>query len=377
MSNTFLPYTKPTISPAALAAVRDVLESGWLTSGPRVLEFEERFAAYVGAEHAVATSSCTGAFHLALAALDIGPGDEVISPSLTWPAAVNQVELRGATVVFADVDPGTLVLRPQDVEVCLSSRTRAVLPVHFAGQCVDVPALETLAADRSVRILEDAAHAVGAESHGARVGSGDVCLFSLHASKNMTTGEGGMLTTGDEELASRCRALRFHGVDHDAWKRHGVSEPGEYDVIEPGWKLNMTDMQAALGLVQLAELDEWMERRGALAAHYNELLHDVDAVTPLTLSAATERHAWHLYVVVLDSGCAPRREVRAALREEGIGTGLHYRPVHELSYYAKKYDAQLPGTEDVGRRIMSLPLFPSMGARDVERVVAALCKVLS
>lgn len=382
MSDEFLPYARPDLGDEEVGAVCDVLRSAWITSGPRVVEFEKAFARYVEAEHAVAVSSCTAGFHITLHALGIGSGDEVITPSLTWPAAVNMIHLAGARPVFADIDPATFELDPASVEDCVTPATRAVIPVHFGGQPVDLDRLRGLCETRNITLIEDAAHAVGARHRDRPIGSGkNPALFSFHAVKNLTTGEGGMVTTGSAELAERLRGLRFHGVDHDAWRRHGSSEPGGYDIESPGWKCNLTDVQAAIGLVQLERLESFIERRTLLAGCYDRRLSRIAGIERPEVSHYPTRHAWHLYTVLLDeeSVSVPRDQFRARLRERNIGTGFHYQAVHLTRFYRERYpveEGRLRHTESVTRRIVSLPLYPRMEEGDVERVARAIEQVL-
>lgn len=378
MSDAFLPYTRPTLGEEEIAAVCDVLRSGWITSGPRVVEFEKAFARYVGAEHAVAVSSCTAGLQLVLHALGIGPGDEVVTPSLTWPAAVNMIHLAGGRPVFADIDPRTLQLDPDAVAESITPATRAVVPVHFAGQPADLDRLREMCAGRDIALIEDAAHAVGARYRDRPIGSGrNPAVFSFHAVKNLTTGEGGMVTVGSDELARRLRSLRFHGVDHDAWRRHGSAEPGGYDLESPGWKCILTDLEAAIGLVQLRRLEEFIERRAFLAGCYDRLLTRCEFLRRPERGDSPARHAWHLYPVLLAPGRSPmsRDQLRQRLRERNIGTGLHYPAVHLTRFYRERYpveEGRLPHTESAAERVLSLPLFPQMEKGDVERVVETI-----
>ncbi len=383
MDEGFLPYARPSVGEEEVEAVCEVLRSGWITSGPRVVEFEKAFAAYVGAENAVAVSSCTAGFHLVFAALGIGPGDEVITPSFTWPAAINMIHLLGARPVFADIDPGTLQLDSGASEACMTSATRAVIPVHFAGQPVDLDALHRICDARDVVLIEDAAQAVGSEYRGRRIGSGkNPALFSFHAVKNLTTGEGGMVTASGGELASRLRRLRFHGVDHDAWRRHGSAVPGGYDIEAPGWKYILTDMQAALGLIQLRRLEDFIRKRAFLAGCYDRLLAGVDAIQRPSRAGFPMRHSWHLYPVLLaaERGRLSRDQFRQRLRERNIGTGLHFQAVHLTRFYRERYpvaEGRLRHTESVAARVVSLPLFPDMTEGDVGRVVDAIKETLA
>ncbi len=384
MRDEFLPLSRPSMTEREIAAVCDVMRSGWITSGPRVIEFERRLADVVGAGHAVATTSATAGFHLLLSALGVGDGDEVITPSLTWPSPVNMVCHAGAVPVFADIDPATLLIDTRDVERRVTPRTRAVMPVHFAGQPCDLDALRELCSSRGLLLIEDAAHAIGALHRDRLIGSGPgAAVFSFHATKNLTTGEGGMVTTPDGELAARVRSLRFHGIDRDAWsRRDGDSGAGpqsrrDYDLADPGWKYAMTDMQAAIGLVQLERLEEITARRRLLSGLYDELLADVDELDPPARPAYPARHAHHIYPVLVDEARAgiSRDDFRADLRRRNIGTGLHYLAVHELDYYRRRHPIAGPPLEHTTRiaaSIVSLPLFPDMGEGDVRDVVEAI-----
>jgi UDP-4-amino-4-deoxy-L-arabinose-oxoglutarate aminotransferase len=381
VSGSKLPFSRPSLGAEEVREVVEALESGWLAAGPRVARFEEEFARYVGAEHAVAVSSGTAALHLALLAHGIGPGDEVVTSALTWPATVNMVERVGARPVFADVDRETLQVTPASVEPALSGGARAILPVHFAGQACDLDGLAKLASRDRLVVVEDAAHAVGTEYHGRRVGGGGgTACFSFHPIKNITTGEGGMVTSGDAELADRLRLLRFHGVSRDAWSRYGKATPARYETEVPGFKYTLTDLQAALGIHQLAKLDGFIERRTRLAALYREGLADIDAVVPCGDSRETTRHAWHLLVVTVDLERlrCDRDGLMELLGQRGIGTGLHFTAVHLHRYYRERYGwrpGDLPHTEWASERVISLPLFPGMSDGDVGRVCEALREV--
>jgi len=382
MARDPLPFSRPHLGTPEYDEVAEVLRSGWLTSGPRVKRFEADFAAYVGAEHAVAVSSCTAALHLALLAQDIGREDEVITSAMTWPATANCVELVGARPVFVDVDPGTLQITPETVSAAISPRTRAILPVHFAGQACDLDGLAAIARERGLALIEDAAHAAGTEYRGRRIGGGpDMACFSFHPAKNLTTAEGGMITTSDADHAARLRRLRFHGIDRDASARHSGRAPLRYETIEPGFKYNLTDLQAAIGIHQLERLGGFIEQRAKIAALYHEGLRGVDAVSPLELDEQTTRHAWHLFVVQLDIERlrCDREEFAERLHERGIGTGLHFTAVHLHRYYRERYGCQpgdLPHTERADVSVLSLPLFPDMDEADVARVCDAMGEVV-
>jgi dTDP-4-amino-4,6-dideoxygalactose transaminase len=373
-----LPFSRPSLGDEEIEEVVDVLRSGWLTSGPRVKRFEEDLVAYTGAAHAVSVSSCTAGLHLALLAHGIGPGDSVVTSAMTWPATVNAIELVGARPLFADVDRGTLQITPESVEPVLTDATRAILPVHFGGQACDVDGLAKIAQRDGLVVIEDAAHALGTAYRARRVGAhGHTACFSFHPAKNMTSGEGGVVTTDDAALAEQLRLLRFHGVNRDAWARHGKASSARYEAVLPGFKYNLTDLQAAIGIHQLAKLDGFIERRTRLASLYLEALADVDAVKPLALAEHTSRHAWHLFVVTLDLErvTCDRDAFAARLGERGIGTGLHFTAVHLHRYYRERYghrEGDLPATEWASERVISLPLFPDMQDGDVARVCDAI-----
>lgn len=379
-----LPFSRPCISETAIQAVAEVLRSGWITSGTQVLAFEKRFCELTGAPHAIALCSGTAGLDLAFAALDLRPGDEVITPSLNWVSGPNMVELNGGTTVFCEVDPTTLNIDVAHVATLITPRTRAIMPVHFAGAPSDLAALRALASTRGVALIEDAAHATGAAYQGTPIGSHgkgahDCAVFSFHPSKNITTGEGGMITCHDAALADRLRLGRFHGIRKDAWKNHGRSGRDVYQVEAPGRKYNLTDIQAVIGLHQLDDLARMNRERTRLAEHYRTRLAGLDIAVPLALpSDAGSVHSWHLMVVLLQlerlrldrSGVVERMEAL------GIGTALHFPPVHQQLYYATRAPAgSLPRTERVGDRLLSLPLFPGMTNTDVDRVVDALAAI--
>jgi UDP-4-amino-4-deoxy-L-arabinose-oxoglutarate aminotransferase len=378
MSDNPLPLSRPSLGEEEIREVLDVIRSGWITSGPRVKRFEEEFSRYVGARHAVAVNSCTAALHVALLAHGMGPGDEVVTSSMTWSATVNMIEVAGAKPVFADVDRETLQITPETVAAALTERTRAILPVHFAGQACDLDRLVAIATNRNLTIIQDAAHAVGTEFRGRRIGGGGVtACFSFHPIKNITTGEGGMITTDSDELAEKLRLLRFHGVNRDAWSRYGKVDSPRYETVTPGWKYNLTDLQAALGIHQLAKLDSFIERRTRLADLYHAQLAEIDGVKPLGRASGTSRHAWHLFVVTIEPGRfgCDRDRFMQLMAQQGVGTGLHFTAVHLHSYYRSRYgygSGNLPNTEWASDRVVSLPLFPGMNDSDVSRVCEAI-----
>ena len=375
----FLPFSRPSISEDEISAVADVLRSGWITTGAQAAAFEDEFQNYCGSKGAVALASATAGLHVWLETLGIGPGDEVITPSLTWVSTVNLLVLRGATPVFADINRDTLLLEKEDVEVALTPRTKAVIPVHFAGAPVDLAPLRSLAEQHNFALIEDAAHAAGTEYEGEKIGARGTAIFSFHPIKNLTTGEGGMICSDDETLLERARRLKFHGLGVDAFDRAQQGRAPQAEVIEPGYKYNLTDIAAALGRGQLRRLDEFIAARARLAKLYHELLSDVPEIAPLAVPKYSLRHAWHLFVVRVLSDQISRDEFMAELKARNVGTGLHFRAVHSQKFYRENgYDkANLPNTDWNSERICSLPLFPSMTPDDARDVVAAIKDVLA
>lgn len=378
MSEEFLPFARPSISREAIEEVVACLESGWITTGPRVQKFEQALKAYFGAPHALALSSATAGLHLALLALDLKPGDEVITTPMTFAATLNTIVLAGGTPALIDVELDTYNMDVRRLADAITPRTRAVIPVHFAGLPVDLDPLYAAAAKHGLRVIEDAAHAIGAEYKGKRIGAfGDTQVFSFHPNKNITTGEGGAITTRDDKYAERLALLRFHGMDREAWNRFGKTGNQHYEIVEPGFKYNMMDIQAALGLHQLPALDGFIARRTALARRYQQLLAGWPQWTLPHAPAYPQRHAWHLYTPLINPEAAgiDRDAFMQALKERNIGTGLHYRAAHLYPYYRDKFGfrrGDFPNAEAIGDRIVSLPLFPSMTDADQDRVVAAM-----
>lgn len=376
-----IPYARPSISEAEIREVEETLRSGWLSTGPRAGRFEAALAARLGVSHALGVSSGTAALHLAVLAAGVGPGDEVITTPMTWVSTANVVLHAGARPVFVDIEPDTLNLDVRGLEAARSERTKAVIPVHFAGQPCDEDALLDFTRAHGLTLIEDAAHALGASYKGRPIGAiGDVTMFSFHPAKNLTTGEGGGLTTNSDELAERMARLRFHGIDQAPDSRFGGRGPAAYDLVEAGFKYNFTDLQAAIGLHQLERLDELNARRAALAKSYQAQLADVPHVETLGTAPYEHEHAWHILVVKIDPDALTldRGEVIAALREAGVGAGLHFVPLHLLSLYRPIAGdpARLPVATEMDRRILTLPLFPDMSEEDVSFVVDALGGVI-
>ncbi len=378
----FLPFSRPSLTEDEIRAVAEVLRSGWITTGPKCAALEEAFAAQVGCQHAVAVTSATSAMHLLLHITGIGPGDEVITPSMTWVSTVNLIRLAGATPVFADVDRDTLMVSAGEVDRLCTPRTRLIIPVHIAGAALDLDPLRELSSRRGIPLIEDAAHAAGTEYRGVPIGRSGTAIFSFHPIKNMTTGEGGMLCTDDAALAARFRRMRFHGLGMDAFDRQTQGRSPQAEVIEPGYKYNLPDMNAVLGLGQLQRLTEMNAKRSLLAQRYRAQLAGVDAIRPLAIPGYDMVHAWHLFIVRVDTelACVTRDGFMQRLKEHGIGSGIHFRAVHEQKYYRESSPATpgtLPNTEWNSARICSLPLFPAMEPADVDRVVTAIRLILS
>jgi len=379
MRSEFLPFSKPSISEAEIEAVAAVLRSGWITTGAKAAAFEQAFASYCQTQDAVALASATAGMHLLLAAMGIGPGDEVITPSLTWVSTVNLIQLAGATPVFADIDRDTLMVSAATVKPLISERTRLIIPVHYAGAAVDLEPLRQLAAAHNIPLIEDAAHAAGTEYRGEKIGQRGTTIFSFHPIKNITCGEGGMFCSNDAKLLEHIRRLKFHGLGVDAFDRNMQGRSPQAEVLEPGFKYNLTDMAAALGLGQLERLDEFIEKRTLLAERYLELLVNVPEVLPLARPSYPMRHAWHLFVVRIDSAGMTRDEFMAGLKTRNIGTGIHFKAAHRQRYYRETLhlpEGALPNTEWNSDRLCSLPLFPGMNMEDVDDVVEAIKEVL-
>ncbi|MCC6990624.1 MAG: DegT/DnrJ/EryC1/StrS family aminotransferase [Acidobacteria bacterium] len=375
-----VPFSPPALGPAETAEVIATLESGWLSTGPRVQKFEAAFARYTGAPHAVALNSCTAGLHLALLASGIGPGDEVVTTPLTFCATANVIVHVGATPVFADVDPLTGNLDPVSLVSQITPRTRAVIPVHYGGRPVDVLAIRAIAARHGLVVIEDAAHCVEGMAAGRKIGTtADFTCFSFYATKNLTTGEGGMVTTASAEAADRIRTAALHGMTRPAWTRHQSARPTRYDVVMPGFKYNMSDLQAAIGLHQLAAIDEHWRRRAAICRRYDEALADLPISRFAPVPAGTT-HAHHLYTVLIDHPGGPSRDdVADRLAEAGVASSVHFQALHLHTYYADRFGfrrGQFPAAERIADTVLSLPLSPALTDPQVEQVIAACREAL-
>lgn len=379
MRDKFLSFSLPLVGQEEIDGVVEALQSGWLTSGPKTRQFEQQFREYTGAPAALALNSCTAGLHIALLALNIGPGDEVITTPLTFAASVNVIEHVGATPVLVDVEPDTLNIDPKKVEQSVTPATKAIIAVHYAGHPVELDALRTIAADRRLHLIEDAAHAVGAEYRGQRIGSGqNLTAFSFYATKNLTTGEGGMLT-GSCELLDRSRVLSLHGMNREAWSRYAAGGKWAYDIVEPGYKYNMTDIQAALGIAQLNRFESMQARRAQIVSQY----HDAFRNSPALILPTTRNHvlnANHLFVLRLREGelTIDRNQFIEEMTARNIGTSVHFIPIHMHSFYRNSYGYQpdsFPIAHHAGCQMLSLPLSPSMSNQDVGDVIEAVLDI--
>jgi dTDP-4-amino-4,6-dideoxygalactose transaminase len=376
----FLPFHRASIDAEEISAVCKVLESGWLTTGPRVKEFEAAFASYTGAAHAVALNSCTAALHLALAAIGISEGDEVVVPTMTFAASGEVILYFNARPVLADCAKGSFHIDPQQIPSLITPRTKAILPVHYGGFASEMDAILDIARRHGLKVIEDAAHAMPSTYKGRMVGTlGDITCFSFYATKTLTTGEGGMVTTHDPEYADRIRVLGLHGISRDAWKRYTSQGTWRYDILDVGYKYNMTDIQAALGLVQLAKVDAMRARRAAIAERYTEAFSDIPAfeTPPIPLDST---HAWYLYALRVNPRAfrIGRDQVIEELKSRGIGTSVHFIPLHLHPLYQDRLGyrvGQFPNAEHQFERAISLPLYSAMTDEDVDRVIDALLDI--
>ena len=378
----FLPFAFPDIGDEEIAEVVDTLRSGWLTTGKKAKQFEADFAAYLGGDvECIAVNSATSALHLGLEAMGIGPGDEVIVPTHTFTATAEVVEYLHARPVFVDIDRDTYCMAPAAVERALTDRTKAIMPVHYAGHPCDMEAILGIARKAGVRVLDDAAHAFPTRFDGELIGTmGDATAFSFYANKTMTTGEGGMLVTRDPAIAKRARVMRLHGIDRDAFDRYTSTRPAWfYEVVAAGFKDNLSDVAASIGIHQLRKIDRFLDRRNELAARYDEGLAELPLRLP-PRPTGTSTHAWHLYVIRIDPGARlGRDELIAALYERGIGCSVHFIPLHQHPYWRDRYDLtpdQFPQSETMYGQAISLPLFTRMTDADQDRVIGALQDLL-
>jgi dTDP-4-amino-4,6-dideoxygalactose transaminase len=377
---SFLPFCLPLITEEEIQAVADTLRSGWITTGPKTQQFESAFAAYLGVEEALALNSCTAGLHLALQVLGIGPGDQVITTPITFCASANVIEHVGAETVLVDVEPHTMNIDPNQIAKAITPSTRAIIAVHFAGHPVHMRDLMSIARERGLFVIEDAAHAVAAEYQGRLAGTlGDLAAFSFYATKNLTTAEGGMLV-GSPDYMEQARILGLHGMSRDAWKRYSGKGSWWYEVVRPGFKYNMTDIQAALGLVQLQRLPQMQQRRREIVRQYTAAFMQLDELD-VPVERADGVSAWHLYVLRLrlDRLRIDRGDFIEQLKARNIGASVHFIPIHIHPYYCEKYGwtpYSFPTAYQEFRRVVSLPLYPAMSDDDVADVIAAVTDIV-
>jgi len=377
MRKNYLVFGAPRFSEAAIEEVVESLRSGWIGTGPKVARFERMVQEYTGADHAVAVNSCTAALHLSLLAADIGPGHEVITSPMTFCATANSIIHTGARPIFVDCDRNTQLIDPERIEAAITPRTRAIVPVHLAGRICDMDAITDIARRHGLRVIEDAAHAIEGRYDGKKVGTmSDMTCFSFYVTKNVTTGEGGMVATADPDLADRIRAQALHGMSRDAWKRFSDAGYRHYEVVSPGFKYNMTDLQAAIGLHQFDHVEVWLDRRNDIWRRYSEELSDLPVGLPAP-DDVRSRHSRHLYTLMIDreTSGVTRDEFMHRMHERNIGTGVHYVGVHLHPWYRDNLGtsaADFPNASWISERTVSIPLSPHLHDDDVGDVIAAV-----
>lgn len=381
-NDNYIAFCRHNIGNDEIKRVEKVLRSDWLTMGPLTKEFENAFASYTSAKYAVAVNSCTAALHLSLLTNNIGKGDEVIVPSFTFAATANVVVHVGAKPVFADIDPATLCMDPESVSEKITSKTKAIIIVHYGGRCADLSSIKKIAKQRNILVIEDAAHGLGAKYKGKMVGSsGNSTAFSFYATKNLCTIEGGMLTTNNHKIYKQASILRLHGLSREAWKRYSKGHSAKYDVLAAGFKYNMTDLQATIGLAQLEKFTSFQKRREEIAHLYFEGFSELpDIILPLKSSQANES-AWHLFPIRLVAKKAKlnRDQFIERLAEKEIGTSIHFLPLHLQPFYRRHYNTksgQLPVTEKVSKEIVSLPLYPGLKHKEIKRIIGLVKRLL-
>lgn len=380
---SFLPFAVPDIGEEEIAEVADSLRSGWLTTGPKTRRFEQDFAEFIGSGvHALAVNSATSGLHLALEAVGVRPGDEVITTPYTFTATAEVIRYLGAHPVFVDIDPETLNIDPRAIEPAITSRTRAILPVHFGGLACDMPAILAIARKHGLRVVEDAAHALPSTCGGTLIGAleSDATVYSFYATKTLATGEGGMIVTRDPDLAARCGVMRLHGIDRDAFDRYVSKRPAwYYEVVEPGFKYNLTDIAASLGIHQLRKVRRFQGRRAGIAARYDRALEGLPLLRP-PHAPESDLHAWHLYVIrLLDDAPISRNGFIEEMAARGIGTSVHFIPLHLHPYWRTTYGLKpedFPASLAAYRRAVSLPIYTRMTEEDQARVITAVHEIL-
>jgi len=393
---TFLPFALPDTDEDEVNEIAEAVRSGWISTGPKTRQFEQDFAAYVGAKHAIAVNSCTAAMHLALEAIGLKAGDEVITTTLTFAATAEVIRYFNARPILVDIDPLTLNLNLSQVEAAISPRTRAIIPVHLAGLAVDMDCLAAIAARNHLYIIEDAAHALPTKYNGHLIGASlqfptsvpntdllsPITCFSFYATKALTTGEGGMICTDDEAIADRCRTMSLHGISRDAWKRYTADGSWYYEILAPGFKYNMTDVAAAMGLAQLRKVKRMWQRRAEIAQRYTASFASIEELMTPAEAPADGQHAWHLYVLRLNLEHLriDRAQFVNELKLLNIGVSVHFIPLHIHPYYRETYGYRpedFPVAYHEYQRIISLPIYSKMSDQDIQDVINAVCHIVS
>lgn len=381
MNKDYILFHRPFITEEEINEMVDTLRSGWLSMGPKTIRFEEEFSKYIGINRSIAVSSWTAAGHLALEAFGIKRGDEIIVPTMTFPATAEIVCYFGAKPVIVDVEEDTLNISLKEIEKALTPKTKAIIPVHYAGQPCDMDEIMEFARQHNLKVLEDAAHSLPAFYKGRKIGTiADVTCFSFYVTKTLATGEGGMICTNDEEIAERCAIMRLHGINRDAWKRYSEAGSWYYEVVAPGFKYNFTDLQASLGLPQLKKVDDLWNSRKYIASKYTEAFKDLDLITLHTIKPDRET-SWHLYPVRLnlDMLKVGREQIIEELKKNNIGVGVHFMPVHQHLFYSETFnldDRNYPVASSVFPRLLSLPIYPGMTDKNIEKVINVFTDIL-
>ncbi len=376
----FLPFALPEIGEDEIKEVEDTLRSGWLTTGPKTARFEKDFADYVGASFALAVNSATAGLHLALEAVGVKAGDEVITTPYTFTASAEVIRYLGADPVFVDILPDTFNIDPHKIEKAITEKTRAILPVHFAGQASDMEKIMEIAKRHGLKVVEDAAHAIPATCNGKMVGTiGDITVFSFYVTKPIATGEGGMVTTGSEEYAKRIKIMRLHGINKDVWDRYTADTPSwYYEVVEPGFKYNMADIMAAIGIHQLKKAEKFQKRREKIATEYSKVFENLPVMLPKNKNHK-DIHSWHLYVMGIDTDKITRDEFIKNMSKRGIGTSVHFIPLHIHPYWKNRYGFSpydFPVAYECYKKAVSLPIYSKMSDEDTLKVIKAVCDIL-
>ncbi len=377
----FLPFSSPSIDEDEINAVIDCMRSGWLATGSRVQSFEQQISDYLGGDtNAIAVTSATSGLHLALVAAGVRGGDEVITTPFTFVATANAITHAGATPVFVDIDPGTFNIDVNKIESVITARTKAIMPVHFAGLPVNLDKIYDLAKKHNLRVIEDAAHAIGSEYSGSKIGSfGDIQVFSFHPCKNMTTAEGGIITVHDKDTAQSLKALRFHGIAKDAWYRYTKEGSQQINIVSPGYKCNMSDLQASIGIVQLKKLDTMNMMRQTLANRYLDAFSNWSELTLPKDADANNQHSWHIFTVLINDKIISRDQFIESMKQYNIGTAHHYPAIHLFKYYSDTYGYKkhsFVNAESISDTIVSLPLFPKMTFKQQDYVIQSMASIL-